>query len=177
MAMVVRTTADLSSTMTAVRAAIRSVDPNQPIYDARPMTEVVARTLHGRWLNTVLIGAFAGLALLLASVGLYGVISYLTAQRRREFGVRIAVGARPADVAGLVLKEGLGRAVAGLAIGLAMSAVSTRLLGAMLHEVGPLDPLTYSAVAALLIAVVLAASFLPAWRASQLDPMRTLRQD
>jgi predicted permease len=177
MAMVVRTSVAPASLTTAVRAAIREVDPDQPVYDVRPMTEVLERTLHGHWLNTVLVGAFAGMALLLASVGLYGVVSYLTAERQREFGVRVAVGATAVDVARLVVKQGLQRAAAGLVAGLVLSAVLTRALGAMLHGVSPLDATTYVAVAGLLTVVVLTASLLPAWRASRVDPTLALRQE
>ncbi len=177
MAMVVRTSADSASLTAAVRAAIREIDPEQPLYDVLPMTDVLERTLHGHWLNTVLMGAFSGMALLLASVGLYGVISYLTAQRRREFGVRVAVGAQTTDVVVLVLKQGLGLAAGGLALGLALSAALTRGLGAMLHGVSPFDLRTYVSVGVLLTIVVSAASFIPAWRASRVDPTVALRQE
>jgi len=177
MAMVVRTTVEPASLASAVRAAIREIDSDQPLYDVRPMTEVVERTLHGRWFNTMLIGSFAGVALVLASVGLYGVISYLTAQRQREFGIRVAVGAKAADVLALVMKQGLGRAAGGLALGLTFSAGLTRALGAMLHGISPLDATTYVSVAVLLLVVVLAASFVPAWRASRLDPTLGLREE
>ena len=177
MAMVVRTSVEPASLTPAVRAAIREIDPDQPVYDVRPMAEVVERTLQGRWLNTMLIGSFAGVALLLASVGLYGVISYLTAQRQREFGIRVAVGAKAADVLALVMKQGLGRAAGGLALGLTFSAGLTRALGAMLHGISPLDATTYVSVAVLLLVVVLAATFVPAWRASRLDPTLALREE
>jgi putative ABC transport system permease protein len=177
MAMVVKTTGDPSSLTAVVRAAIRSVDSDQPLYDVRPMTAVVERTLHGQWLNTVLVAAFAVMALMLASAGLYGVVSYLTAQRQREFGIRLAVGAKASDVLALVLKQGLGRAAVGLALGLVLSAALTRALAAVLHGVSAWDATTYVSVSGLLIFVVLAASFLPAWRASRLDPTAALRQE
>jgi ABC-type antimicrobial peptide transport system permease subunit len=177
MAMVVRTAVDPSSITPGVRAAIRGIDPDQPLYDLRPMSDVIERTLHGHWLNTVLVGAFAVLALLLASVGLYGVVSYLTAQRQREFAIRVAVGAKSREVLALVLKQGLGRAAGGLALGLAIAAGLTRALGAMLHGISPLDATTYAGVASVLMIVVLTASFVPAWRASRLDPTVSLRQE
>ena len=177
MAMVVKTAADLSSLTGAVRTAIREVDPDQPLYDVRPMTAVLERTLHGQWLNTVLVGAFAVLALMLASAGLYGVVSYLTAQRQREFGMRVAIGAKPTDVLGLVLKQGLDRASVGLALGLTLSAALNRALAAMLQGVSPWDTTTYLSVSGLLVFVVLAATFVPAWRASRLDPTVALRQE
>jgi predicted permease len=177
MAMVVKTTVDPSSLTAAVRAAIREIDPDQPLYDVRPMTAVLERTLYGQWLNTVLAGAFAVTALVLASAGLFGVVSYLTAQRQREFGIRVAVGATATDVLALVLKQGLGRAAVGLALGLALSAALTRALAATLHGVTTWDATTYLSVSGLLIVVVLAASLLPAWRASRLDPTAALRQE
>jgi predicted permease len=177
MAMVVRATADPSSLTAAVRAAIREVDPDQPLYDVRPMTAVVDRTLQGRWLNTILIGAFAAMALVLASAGLFGVVSYLTAQRQREFGIRVAIGAKSTDVLILVLKQGLSRSLGGLALGLALSAAVTRALGTILYGVTAWDAPTYGSVSAILLFVVLVASFVPAWRASRLDPTVALRQE
>jgi len=141
------------------------------------MTDVLERALHGHWVNAVLIGVFAGMALLSASVGLYGVVSYLTARRQREFGIRVAVGARAIDVVVLVLKQGLFRAAGGLALGLALSAGVTRALAAMLFGVSPLDAETYASVVGLLTIVVLTASFVPAWRASRVDPTLALRQE
>ena len=177
MAMVVRTTADPSSLAPAVRAAIRDVDADQPIYDVRPMTAVIQRTLHGDWLNAVLMEAFASMALLLASVGVFGVVAQLTAQRRREFAVRVAVGARSTDVVALVLKQGVSRAACGLLIGLALAALLSRSAVALLHGISPLDAATYVSVAGLMMLVVLAASFVPAWRASRVDPTLALRQE
>jgi predicted permease len=177
MAIVVRTAGDPASFATAVRGAIREVDPEQPLYEVLPMSVVLERTLLGQWLNTLLLATFAAMALLLASVGLYGVISYLTTQRRREFGIRLAVGASGAGLLALVLRQGLTRAMTGLALGLALSVAATRALGAMLHGVSPVDTITYGLVAALLVAVVLAACFAPAWRASRIDPVEALRGD
>ena len=177
MAMVVRTAADPSSLVPAVRAAIRDVDADQPIYDVRSMTDVLQRTLHGDWLNTVLMGAFASMALLLASVGVFGVVANLTAQRRREFAVRVAVGARSADVVALVLKQGVVRAISGLLAGLALAAALSRSAAAMLHGISPFDAQIYISVSGLIVLVVLAASLVPAWRASRVDPTVALRQD
>jgi putative ABC transport system permease protein len=176
MAMVVKTTADPSSLAAAVRAAIREVDPDQPLYDVLPMPEVLERTLRGRWLNAVLMGAFAFMALLVTSAGLYGVISYLTTQRRLEFGIRLALGASAADVLVLALEQGLGLAAIGLAIGLSLSAALARALGAMLYGVTAWDAPTYLLVSVLLMLVVVAATFTPAWHASRLDPKVALEQ-
>jgi ABC-type antimicrobial peptide transport system permease subunit len=141
------------------------------------MAKVIEQSLHGQWLNTVLMGTFAAAALLLASVGLYGVVSYLTSQRRKEFGIRVAIGAKSADVLMLVLKQGLVRAAGGLGVGLVAAAAVTSTLGSMLYGVRSLDWVTYAAVGALLAAVVLLATFVPAWRASHIDPTVALRQD
>jgi ABC-type antimicrobial peptide transport system permease subunit len=173
--MVVRAT-DASFLTDSVRTAIHHIDPDQPLYDMWPMSTVLEGTMRGQWLNTVLIGAFAAMALALTSAGLYGVVSYLTAQRRREFGIRLALGATASDVLGLVLKQGLGLAGIGLVAGLALSAVLTRALGTMLHEVTASDVSTYLSASGLLIVVVIAATVIPAWQASRLDPKISLQE-
>ena len=175
MAMIVKTAGSSAQMAASVRSAIRDVDPDQPLYDERPMAEVVQRTLIGRRLSVVLVSSFAALALLLASAGLYAVVSQLTARRSREFGIRLAVGANPGHLLRMVLKQALGRAAWGLTAGLVLSAALTRLLAGIIHGVGTLDPLTYAAVAALFLVVVVAASYLPARRASKTDPMVAMR--
>jgi ABC-type antimicrobial peptide transport system permease subunit len=174
-AMVVKTAGDPAALTASIRAAIRAVDSNQPLYDVAPMSEFIARTMMAQRLNLVLVGSFASLALLLASIGLYGVVSHLTARRGREFGVRVAVGATPRDLLRLVLRQSFTRATLGLVTGLLLSAMVTRLLTTMIHGVAPLDPLTYAGVAVLLTIVVLAASWIPARRASRTDPVSALR--
>jgi putative ABC transport system permease protein len=174
-AMTVRTAVDPAALTAAIRAAIREVDPNQPLYDVYPMSEFIARSMLAQRLNLVLVGSFAALALLLASAGLYGVVAHLTMRRSREFGVRLAIGATPAHLLGMVLRQSLARAALGLAAGLALSAGATRLLATMIHGITPLDPLTYASVAALMALVVIAASYLPARRASRTDPAIALR--
>ena len=144
-AMTVRTGTEPAALVRSVRAAIREVDPDQPIYDVRPMREVVDRTLAGNRLNLVLMAAFAVMALLLASVGLYAVVAQLTTRRRREFGIRMALGATERQVMGLVLGQGVRLGAAGLALGLALAVAATRILTTMLHGVRPLDPLSYAA--------------------------------
>jgi putative ABC transport system permease protein len=161
----------------AAREAIREVDPDQPLYDVRPMKEVVERTLSARWLSTVLIGAFAAMALLLAGIGLYGVVAYLTEQRRREFGIRIAIGASASQILAMVVKQGFTRVAAGLALGLALSFGVTRFLAALLHGVAPLDFVTYALAAFVLMAVMLIATMVPAWRAARTDPTLALRAE
>jgi putative ABC transport system permease protein len=139
------------------------------------MQDFIARTLLTQRLNLVLVGSFAVLSLLLASIGLYGVVSHLTARRSREFGIRLAVGATPARLVTKVLRESLTHASAGVAAGLLLAAAATRLLSSTIHGVTALDPATYIAVALLLTIVVVAASYLPARRASRIDPISALR--
>lgn len=177
MAVVIRSRAAGQNLAQAARAAIHSVDPDQPLYDVRTMNEVLERTLTGPWLNTILIGAFAAIALILAAIGLYSLVAYLTGQRRREFGLRMALGATGRQILAMVLRQGCGRMAAGLALGLAISFAITRFLASMLHGVEPLDGVTYSAAALLLVLAMLAASLIPAWRASRLNPAIALRAE
>jgi putative ABC transport system permease protein len=174
-AMVVKTAVDPAAMTPAIRAAIREIDPNQPLYDVFPMSEFIARTLLAQRLNLVLVGSFAVLALLLASIGVYGVVSHLTARRSREFGVRLAVGATPPHLLAMVFRESLARASVGLAVGIVLSIAITRLLSTMIHGLTALDPLTYSSVVVLLLVVVVVASYVPARRASRTDPVSALR--
>jgi putative ABC transport system permease protein len=175
LAMVVKAAGDPAAMTPAIRAAIREVDPNQPLYDVLPMPEFIARTLLAQRLNLMLVGSFAVLALALASVGLYAEISHLTARRSREFGVRLAVGASPGDLLEMVLRQSVARASIGIAAGLILSAVITRLLSTMIHGVATVDPLTYTFVGLLLLIIVVAASYVPALKASRTDPVSALR--
>jgi putative ABC transport system permease protein len=176
-AMTIRTGSEPAALIRSVGAAIRDVDPDQPIYDVRPMRDVVDRTLAGNRLNLVLMVAFAIMALLLASVGLYAVVAQTTTHRRREFGIRMALGATERQVMGQVLGQGVRLGAAGMALGLALAGAATPILTTMLHGVRPLDPLSYAAAAGLLAAVVLAAVSLPARRAMKLHPAEALRRD
>ena len=174
-AMAVKTAGNPAAMTSAIRVAIREIDPNQPLYDVFPMSDFIARTLVTQRLNLVLVGSFAVLALLLASLGLYGVVSHLTARRSREFGIRLAVGATPAHLLATVLRESLTRASVGLAAGLLLAGLITRLLSTLIHGVTALDPLTYTSVSVLLLIVVVVASYVPARRASRTDPVLALR--
>jgi len=174
-AMVVRTAGDPAAVTQAIRAAIREIDPNQPLYDVLPMSGFIARTLLAQRLNLLLVGSFAALALLLASIGLYGVVSHLTGRRSREFAVRLTVGATPERLLAMVFRQSLTRGSVGLALGLVLSSAVTRLLSSMIHGVTAFDPLTYFSVTALLLIVMLAASYVPARRVSRTDPASALR--
>ena len=174
---VVRTNANPRSMSDAIRNAVRQVDSNQAVYDLRTMDELIDSSLVSRKFVVVLLSIFAGLALLLSALGLYGVISYGVHMRRRELGIRMALGAGRSDVLALVLRRGMELAIAGLAIGLIATFIAGRVLSSMLFATSLFNPMTLLATSALLAATVLLASYLPARRASKLDPMRTLREE
>ncbi|HSF44285.1 MAG TPA: FtsX-like permease family protein, partial [Thermoanaerobaculia bacterium] len=159
------------------REAVRSIDSSLPVYQVLTMEEVIAESLAERRLQLWLLGLFAGMALVLSAAGLYGVISYLVAQRTREIGVRLALGAQVRDVIGLVMRQGARLTGLGLAAGLLAALAFTRFLQSLLFEVSARDPLTYAAIAGLLALVALCATFIPARRASRVDPMVTIRTE
>ena len=159
-----------------VRDAIRSIDRNLPVSDIRTMEEVTASALSQPRFVTFLLALFAGTALTLAAIGIYGTISLLVAERTQEMGIRLALGADRPAILRLVLGQGMLLTAIGLAIGLAGAAVLTRTLSGLIYGVGTLDPLTFVAVPALLCVVALLACFLPARRAASVDPITTLRQ-
>ena len=167
-------TADIAASL---RRELLALDPNVPIVKVRRMDDVVAASLAERRFNLVLLGGFAVAALLLAAAGTYGVMAYLVTQRTREIGVRLAIGARPADVFRLIVVKGLGLAAIGIAVGLAMSVLVTRALQAMLFNVRPGDPATFVVAAIVLIVSAGAASVLPARRAARMDPLDALRSE
>ena len=160
-----------------VERAVRQTDPRVPVGRVRTMDEILSGSVALQRLVTVLLVVFASLAAVLAAIGIYGVMSYVVAQRRHEIGVRIALGAVPREVHRLVIGRGMGLAAAGIAIGLALSAALTRLLKSQLYGVTPADPATYLAVTVLVAAVALAACYLPARRAARVDPMVALRAE
>ncbi|HJQ22317.1 MAG TPA: ABC transporter permease [Blastocatellia bacterium] len=175
--LVLRTSVAPTSLVPALTAAIHQVDRDQPVSDVRTMKDVLGQELGQRETGTTLLGVFAALALLLAAIGLYGVLSYFVSQRIPEFGVRMALGAKSRDILWLVLKRGMGLALLGLAIGLAASFALTRLMQSLLFEVSASDPLVFALIALLLAGVALAACIIPARRAMKIDPMVALRYE
>lgn len=175
MALVVKSREDVRALAVPIVEAIRSLDPEQPVYDVRTMDEVLNRTTTQRWLNATLVTAFALLALLLASVGLYGVVIYGVTRQTREFGVRLALGAQRSDITRLVLGRGVKLAAGGAVIGLAATLATTKTIESLLYGVQPLDPVSFLTALALLVAVALLASYMPARRAASTNPAVALR--
>jgi predicted permease len=177
MALVVRAQGEPEPLIGAIRKAVASVDASVPVYGAQPLTNFVDQTTEQQRLSAALISGFAGVALLLSAVGLYGVLAYVVSQRTREIGLRIALGAGRRDIIAGVVRQGLFIAAIGLAAGFAGAFAATRLIGAMLFNVSPTDPATFVAVAIVLTAVAAVASFVPARRASSVDPLVALRSE
>ncbi|MCC6536603.1 MAG: ABC transporter permease [Bryobacterales bacterium] len=174
-ALVVRTAGPPELLAAPLRALLRERFPNHPVADVRTMAGVIDESVSPSRFFAALITGFAGLALLIAAVGLYGLLAQAVATRRREIGIRLAVGASPRQVAAAFLWRGIGLVAAGLILGALGSLAATRLLQAQLYQVQPGDPLTMAAVAAVLAAIALVAMALPAWRAARVDPVRALR--
>jgi putative ABC transport system permease protein len=175
--MVVRTVSDPSLFTPVATRVVHELDPNEPVADVHTMDELMGDLLKARRFTLTLLGAFAAIAALLAIVGLYGVVAYGVTQRRREFGIRIALGARPARVAGLVLRDGVRIAVIGTIVGSIGALASGRLLASLLFEVNPHDGGAFALVAALLVGVALLACLIPAHRATTVDAIEALRSD
>ena len=178
MNVVLRTTLPPATLASTIESAVREADASVPVVRLREMDDVFAESIRRPRLLAQLLGMFAGLALLLAAIGTYGVLSYMVTERRREIGVRIALGANQGRVLGDVLKQGLGLATA--AAWRSASRVrspSTRLMTALLFGVEPSDPTTLAAVMATIAAVAALACVVPAWRASRVDPIVVLREE
>jgi putative ABC transport system permease protein len=175
MTLVVRTDADSKALIPAIRDEVRAVDKDQPVTDIKTMDQYVSDSVSGRRTNAMLLGVFATLALVLAAVGMYGVMSYAVTQRVHEIGIRMALGAQKSDVIKLIVGSGMALVLAGIMIGLAGALALSRALSSLLYEVSATDPMTFAGVSLVLIAVALLASYIPARRATKVDPMIALR--
>jgi putative ABC transport system permease protein len=153
------------------------MDKSVPLYQVSTLEDYISKSAAAPLFQTLLLSGFAGIALLLSAIGLYGLLSYLVVQRTPEIGLRLALGAQKGDVLGMIVRRGLSLAVAGLGAGLFISAMMTRLMSGMLYGIRPSDPITFVGVTAILLLVSLAASGLPAYRAACLDPLKTLREE
>ena len=177
MTLVVRTASEPGNLAGAIRSAVQAVDKDQPVYDIRTMPEVMSNSIATPRFNLLLVGVFAVLALVLAVIGVYGVMSYLVAQRTHEVGLRMALGADARNILKLVIGRGMILAFAGVGIGLGAAFALTRIMANLLYGVSPTDPLTFSAIALLLTSVALLACYIPARRATTVDPMIALRNE
>jgi putative ABC transport system permease protein len=177
LSLVVRTTVDPGSITSAVRNTVHQIDPDQPLQDVMSMDQIIDGSLSERRFSMTLLAVFAGLALLLATVGIYGVIAYSVSRRTHEVGIRMALGAEKTDVLKMVIGQGLKLALIGVAIGVAGALALTRFLSSLLYGVEPTDPVTFIAVSLLLVAVALLACYIPARRAANVDPMVALRYE
>jgi putative ABC transport system permease protein len=177
MSLTVRTTASSAAAMALIRAAVREVSADQPIAWIRPLDELVFGSLGGRWLPLLWMSVFAGLSLVLAAIGVYGVVSYVVEQRRREFGIRIALGAARADLVRLAVRHGVTPALAGAVIGLAAAAFLARINSALFAGVPPFDGPAFLSAAVILAVIALAASYPPARRIATEDAAIALRTE
>jgi putative ABC transport system permease protein len=175
--LVVRSAGDPMDLAGEVREAVRRVDPELPLASIETVEQVVAGSLTQQRFNTTLMGIFAALALVLAAVGIYGVVSYGVSQRVHEMGLRMALGAGRGEVRGMVVRQGMAVVLAGVAVGLVASFAATRLLETFLYGIRATDPLTFVVVPAVLALVAFLASWLPAARATRVDPMVALRAE
>jgi len=158
-----------------VRAAVHEMDPSVPLYQVAKLEDYTAKSAAPPRFQTMLLTGFAVIALLLAAIGLYGLLSYMVAQRSLEIGLRMALGAGRGNVLSMIVRRGLTLALIGLGVGLVVSPVVTRLLAGMLYGIQPSDPVTFAGMSVVLFVVSLMASSVPAYRAAQTDPMDALR--
>jgi putative ABC transport system permease protein len=177
MFLAVRTEHEPQSSVASVREVVRAIDGEQPIYSVSSMQQLLGRSVSSRRFNMLLMSLFSALALALAAVGIYGVISYSVVERTREIGIRMALGARPLNVLGLVVRQGMTLALIGIAIGLAGAALLTTLMSSLLFGIAPIDFTTFASVSILLVLVVLLACYIPARRATKIDPLVALRYE
>jgi len=173
----VRTSLSATSLERQIRREIQAVDPNLPVFNVRTMNDVIDGSLASRRFSAELVGVFAVVALLLASVGVYGLLAYMVGQRSHEIGVRMALGAMPSTIGRMIVSRGAGLAGIGVAIGLIVSGIMAPLISSVLYGVRPLDPEVFIAVPVILMVVVLLASYIPAWRAARVNPIVALRRE
>jgi putative ABC transport system permease protein len=177
MALMVKANADPAGLATAVRGQILAMDKDQPVSSIQTMERIITESVAGRRFNMMLFGIFAAVALLLAAVGIYGVMAYSVTRRTHEIGIRMALGANHTDVLRLIVGQGMTMALIGIGIGLAVATTLTRVMASLLYEVSATDPLTFAAISLMLAAVALAACYIPARRAMKVDPMVALRYE
>ena len=173
----VRTSGSVNEAISALRRESAAIDPALTVFDAEPMTEYIAASLFGAKITANLLTLLSAIGLLLAAMGLYGVLAYSVAQRTREFGVRAAMGAKPQDILVLILRESARLTLSGAAAGLLLAVLSTRIVARQIYGISPLDPLTFSGVGLLLVAVAMIASYIPALRAARVNPIVALRYE
>jgi putative ABC transport system permease protein len=177
MSLVVKSSIDPLTLVGPIRQEIRNLDPNLPVADVRTMNDVVGATLSSPRFTGFLLGTFAAIALALSAIGVYGVLSYLVSRRKREIGIRLAIGAGRSQVLRMVLWNGLTLALIGLIVGLAAALAVTQSMKSLLHDVSPADPLTFASVGGVLAIVAVLASLVPAWRAMLVDPAAALKAE
>jgi putative ABC transport system permease protein len=174
---VAKTSGDPHSLITAATREVRSMDQELPVFSVKTMDEYIAASVAAPRFNTTLLSIFAAVALALTIIGLYGVMSYSVAQRTNEIGIRMALGAQTRDVLRMIVKEGAVMVLLGLALGTVGALLLTRLLSSLLFGVGTKDPVTFIAIAGLLSLTALVACYVPAWRATKVDPLEALRYE
>jgi putative ABC transport system permease protein len=172
----VRTSLSATSLEPQIRREIQTVDPDLPVFNVRTMNDVIDGSLASRRFSAELVGVFAVVALLLASVGIYGLLAYMVGQRSHEIGVRMALGALPSTIGKMIVSRGVELAGIGVVVGLILSGIMAPLISTVLYGVRPIDPEVFIAVPSILIVVVLLASYIPARRAAKVNPIVALRE-
>jgi putative ABC transport system permease protein len=177
MTVIIKGASDPNQLISSVRSAVKELDPDQPIYNPRTMGEIRAESVQSETLTLTLLSLFAGIALVLAIVGIYGVMSYSVTQRTHEIGIRMAIGARPGDVLRMILGQGMKLALIGVGLGLLLAFAVTRFMVTMLFGVEPTDATTFAGITVILITVALLACYLPGRRATKVEPTISLRYE
>jgi putative ABC transport system permease protein len=173
----VRTDGEPTEALPAIREMMKEIDGSQPLHNLRMMTDIFSESISRPRFNSQLISLLTAIAFILTAVGIYGIISYSVSHRTHEIGIRLALGARPADIMRMIISHGLTVALFGIAIGLAAAFALTRFIRSLLYEVSPTDPLTFIAMPIVIAVVVIAATSIPARRATKVDPMSSLRYE